>query len=113
KEPIRFVINTVWNDGIGGLWTKARSIFKVLPAFPRVTLPPGFASGGIYPGYTPGRDIGFAAVSGGEAIMRPEWTRAVGPRLVHEMNKVARVHGSEGVRKYFMGHFDDGGIIPD
>src|SRR5690606_23213915 len=51
------------------------------------------------PGYTPGRDVydfyspsgGRLSLSGGEAIMRPEWTRAVGgPKAVAEMNRRAR-----------------------
>src|SRR5699024_6929960 len=45
----------------------------------------GYARGGVLPGFTPGRDVhnfvsptgGALRLSGGEAIMRPEWTRAV------------------------------------
>ena len=77
---------------------------------PRV---PGFASGGIYPGYTPGRDIGFIGVSGGEAIMRPEFTRAVGPDWVHRMNSLARSVGAAGVQREmsrYLGGFANGGV---
>lgn len=58
-----------------------------------------YASGGVLPGYTPGRDVhdfysatgGRLHLSGGEAIMRPEWTRAVGgPKAVAAMNARAR-----------------------
>ena len=58
-----------------------------------------FASGGVLPGYTPGRDVhhfrspsaGDLYLSGGESIMRPEFTRAVGgERGVRELNMLAR-----------------------
>lgn len=74
---------------------------------------PGFYTGGIYPGYTPGKDIGYIGVSGGEAIMRPEWTRAVGPGYVHQMNAIARTAGVGGVQaamRRFLGGFAGGGI---
>lgn len=73
----------------------------------------GFATGGIYPGYTPGRDIGFIGVSGGEAIMRPEFTRAMGADWIHRMNALARTAGVGGVQKEmqrFLGGFANGGI---
>src|SRR5690606_24295587 len=67
----------------------------VLPAAPLVK----FASGGVLPGFTPGRDVhqfysptgGRLALSGGEAIMRPEFTRAVGGVAgVNRLNAMAR-----------------------
>lgn len=77
----------------------------------------GYATGGILPGYTPGRDIhrfysptgGGLNLSGGEAVMRPEWTRAVGPAVVNAMNAIARSRGVAGVRSA-MG-FKDGGVL--
>lgn len=74
---------------------------------------PRFADGGIYPGYTPGRDIGFIGISGGEAIMRPEWTRAVGAGFVDRMNSAARSGGVAGVQaamSRYLGGFAGGGI---
>lgn len=86
----------------------------VMPSEPkRFKFPQGFASGGIYPGYTPGRDIGFIGVSGGEAIMRPEFTRAVGPDWVHRMNALARSVGAAGVQREmgrYLGGFANGGV---
>ena len=61
----------------------------------------GYATGGVLPGYTPGRDVhqfwsptaGWLGLSGGEAIMVPEWTRAMGgPKAIDAMNRAAR-HG--------------------
>jgi tape measure domain-containing protein len=57
------------------------------------------AQGGVLPGYTPGRDVhsffsptgGRLNLSGGEAIMVPEWTRAIGgPGEVARQNRAAR-----------------------
>src|SRR5699024_10386296 len=65
----------------------------------------GYARGGVLPGFTPGRDVhnfvsptgGALRLSGGEAIMRPEWTRAVGGAgAVNSMNRAA-MRGGSGV----------------
>ena len=75
----------------------------------------GYASGGVLPGYTPGRDVhrffsptgGSLMLSGGEAIMVPEWTRAVGgPAAVAAMNKAARAGRTSGGSG-----FADGGVF--
>jgi hypothetical protein len=80
-----------------------------------------YAAGGVMPGYTPGRDVhtfrsatgGTLHLSGGEAVMRPEWTQAVGPQTVHRMNAAARSGGVVGVRRYMTtGRYADGGILP-
>ena len=52
----------------------------------------GRAEGGVIPGWTPGRDTVKVPVSGGEAVMRPEWARAVGKERIDEWNHQAR-HG--------------------
>ncbi|BET51763.1 hypothetical protein RGQ21_67450 [Kitasatospora aureofaciens] len=74
----------------------------------------------ILPGYTPGRDIhsfysptgGQIDLSGGEAIMRPEWTAAVGPQYVNQMNAVARAQGASGIRRVMATQrFASGGVV--
>src|SRR5690606_18796587 len=62
KKPVSFVINTVFNAGIVKVWN---AVAKLVPGVKELKPIQGFARGGIYPGYTPGRDIGLAAVSGG------------------------------------------------
>ena len=75
----------------------------------------GYSRGGVLPGYTPGRDVhrffsptgGALALSGGEAIMVPEWTRAVGgPAAVARMNAAA----SGGRTGSTAGAFAAGGV---
>lgn len=77
-----------------------------------------FATGGVLPGYTPGRDVhefysptaGYLNLSGGEAIMRPEFVRAVGGRQgIDELNKQA----SGGHLQRETDHFATGGVIPE
>ena len=77
-----------------------------------------FATGGVLPGYTPGRDVhefysptaGYLNLSGGEAIMRPEFVRAVGGRKgIDELNKQA----SGGHLQHETDHFATGGVIPE
>ncbi|MGW5773110.1 transglycosylase SLT domain-containing protein [Streptomyces longwoodensis] len=75
------------------------------------------ALGGVLPGYTPGRDVhkfvsptaGVLELSGGESVMRPEWTVAAGPDYVNRMNAAARQGGVNGVRKAMK--FASGGMI--
>lgn len=101
KKPVQFVVDTVYNKGIVGVWNKVAGAFGA-PKLSKFK----FASGGVMPGYTPGRDVhrfvsptgGRLELSGGEAIMRPEFTRAVGAGFVHSMNAIARSHGAQGVK---------------
>ncbi|MFG3660234.1 hypothetical protein [Streptomyces sp. NPDC047706] len=111
RDPVKFIVDTVYNNGIRKVWN------LVTDAFGGKHLKPmEFATGGILPGYTPGRDVhlmpsvaGPVALSGGEAVMRPEWTRAVGPGYVHAMNAAAR-RGGVGAVRGMLG-FADGGIF--
>lgn len=97
--PINFVLDTVWNNGLRSFWNDMVGTLGLDDMkLPRAKLVK-FASGGVLPGYTPGRDVhmfssptgGQLALSGGEAIMRPEFTRAVGgPAGVARLNMMAR-----------------------
>jgi phage-related protein len=113
KKPVQFVVNTVYNNGIRSVWNKVAGLVK-LPQLPAVK----FATGGVFPGYTPGRDpytMPMAAFSGGEAVMRPEFTRAVGADFVYAANAVARKRGVSGIRDWLTNgdlKFARGGIMP-
>jgi hypothetical protein len=101
KAPVQFIVDVVYNNGIRGVWNKIATAFGA-PKLARFS----FASGGIMPGYTPGRDVhrfvsptgGALELSGGEAIMRPEFTRAVGSGFVNTMNAIARSRGAQGIK---------------
>jgi hypothetical protein len=75
------------------------------------------ATGGVLPGFTPGSDVhhfvsptgGALSLSGGEAVMRPEFTAAVGSGWVDGVNAAARSGGVAGVRTAL--GFADGGIL--
>lgn len=119
-KPLRFVIETVMNGLIGGFntlsgWIGGPQLGK---------LKANFATGGVLPGYTPGRDVhrfvsptgGVLDLSGGEPIMRPEFGRVVGTGWVNSMNAAARSGGVSGVRRALAaggGHhaYAGGGVI--
>ena len=76
-----------------------------------------YASGGVLPGYTPGRDIyrfhnpmvGNLELSGGEGIMRPEFVRSVGGAAgIDRLNKDA-INGNLNRELY---NFAGGGVLP-
>jgi len=129
RKPVNFVIG-IYNNGIRPL---VRNLSKMVGH----EVDPGgvktFAKGGIMPGYAPGKDSLLAAVSPGESIFRPEFTRAVGPGWVTQANALARRGGPSAVRDWlvgggklggegigfanggvvrgFAGHFDIGGVV--
>ncbi|WKW86019.1 tape measure protein [Gordonia Phage JonJames] len=115
--PVRFTINTVFNDGLVGMWNSVADIIGGKKMNPYAAK---FARGGVLPGYTPGRDVhkfisptgGELHLSGGEAIMRPEWTRAVGgPAAVDRMNREARGGKGPGSTKLGEMHRANGGAV--
>ena len=141
-RPLRFVIQTILNNGmIAGFNKIAKFVgsdtMGMIPVpkwsmasqgntGPQPNLNPGrsgvfAATGAVLPGWTPGRDVhhfvsptgGQLHLSGGEAVMRPEWTKAMGPGYVHYMNRIARMEGVDGIRKRLSGQaYARGGITP-
>ena len=93
----------------GGVWQAPGKVIRA-------------ARGTVLPGYTPGRDVhmftsptgGRLALSGGEAVMVPEFVRAVGTKTVHMLNRMARSGGVRKVRELLsqpMAAHARGGII--
>jgi murein DD-endopeptidase MepM/ murein hydrolase activator NlpD len=115
KKPVKFIIDKIYNGGIVPLWNKVAGITGAgkLDKVDSKKLDQ-FHTGGIMSGYSPGRDDRVIAVGGGEAIMRPEWTRAVGADTINSWNAAARSGGISGVRKAIqagMPAYADGGVV--
>ena len=119
-KPVKFVVETVYNNGIRKAWNAVAG-FVGLDELAPVSLGDlgNYASGGVLPGYTPGRDpytfieptTGMRiGLSGGEAIVRPEATRVLGSDWVDGVNAAAKTGGTAGVQK-FLGGFANGGIV--
>lgn len=129
KTPVNFVIG-IYNNGLVAM---VNGIAKLAGIGTRLSPLHKFAGGGVMPGYAPGKDSLLAAVSPGESIFRPEFTRAVGPGFVKTANLMAKRKGASGVARWmsgadrmrgegigfanggivggFAGHFDDGGVV--
>lgn len=125
-EPVNFITQTVYggiHDFVGTVLSKGFGVkTNPLPGRPaKINFADGgvFAKGGVLPGYSPGRDNMVATssrgpvhLSGGEAIMRPEWTRAVGADNVHKMNAMARRGGVSGLKRSMNADgFSTGGVF--
>lgn len=63
-----------------------------------------FAGGGIIPGYAPGVDSVLAMLSPGEAVLRPEVARAIGPATINAWNAAAMHFASGGIALAYNGH---------
>lgn len=126
-KPARFVVETVMNNGIRNAWNAVADLIGEKKMQPVGLGDLGrYATGGVLPGYTPGKDVhhfssptgGRISLSGGEAIMRPEWTRAVGgPKAVAQMNsaarsgKMSRMAKEEAKANGYHQAFAEGGIV--
>lgn len=124
--PVNFIIQTVYTNGIKALFDKVAGALGISLRLPNVNpigggargvLSGAFAEGGVLPGYTPGRDVhrfysptgGQLDLSGGEAIMRPEFTRAMGGAAgIARLN--AYYSGKSGSAATGGSAFKDGGI---
>lgn len=107
-SPVRWVVNTVYTNGIEKVWNSVAHAVGLNLNLPDA---PKFANGGINAGYAPGHDTVLAMTSPGEAWMVPEWTRAVGADNIYRWNRIARQGGPEAVRRDMMG-YATGGVVP-
>jgi hypothetical protein len=118
--PVNFVIEKIYNDGIRTLVNKVIGVFggSELPPMEPIKL----ASGGVLPGWSPGRDVhqffsptgGRLALSGGEAVMRPEFTRMVGGLAgVNALNAASRAGNGMAVAALLGAgqHHAEGGLV--
>ena len=94
KAPVKFLVDTIYNQGIRQLWNKVAGLVK-LPELPALNIPginaaeatkgvrrsssgaggrqsTPMARGGVLPGYAPGRDTIPVVASPGEGFLVPE-----------------------------------------
>lgn len=125
-EPIKFLIEKVINEGIIGAfnWVAKKVGSKEMSTVPvpKWVTENSHAQGTaqVLPGYTPGRDVhtfvsptgGRLNLSGGEAIMRPEFSAALGKTGVDYLNNIAK-RGPAAIRGLFGGGqaFASGGVF--
>ncbi|WP_157464336.1 transglycosylase SLT domain-containing protein, partial [Corynebacterium lipophiloflavum] len=119
--PVKFVIQTVFNEGIVEAWNKVagwvglEKIDKYEPEWLG-----SFAEGtSRVPGartkhdnvHMMSQDGKFGiSLRGGESVLVPEVTDALGPDKIDGMNAAAKMGGTKGVMRY-LGGFAGGGVI--
>lgn len=129
-NPVQWVIDFVWNDGLRALWNWVAGLFggeQIAPFILRRTDftqgrgtnpgrggPGGYAlsDGGVLPGYSPGRDDlwfhdrtgNVLGLAGGESIMVPQFARVVGgPAGVAALNRAAEAGALGSLRQFAAG----------
>ena len=121
-DPVRVTMNDIFSDGLVEMWNSVSDMIGTQKMNKKYA---AFASGGVMSNapYSPGRDNirmfdpvhgHVLDLSGHEAVMRPEVTRALGTDTINQINAVARTGGVQAVGRYFehMGGYASGGILP-
>lgn len=116
-DPVRFTMNSIFSDGLVEMWNSVSGMIGTKTMAKKYA---AFKSGGIMPGYTPGRDVhrfvsptgGVLDLSGGEPVLRPEVGKVLGTDWVHGINSAARAEGTGGVARFLEHqHFSNGGFM--
>jgi TP901 family phage tail tape measure protein len=112
KAPIRFVVDTIINDGLIGNFNKLADFFGS-KKIPEISLPKGFAGGGVIPGYqSQKRDDVMMPMRRGEGVLVPEVVKALGPGFVHTLNAAGNRGGASAVKSLTRGDgLAEGGIV--
>ncbi len=94
KAPVRFVVDTVINDGLIGAFNTVADFLKI-DKLPRVSLPAGFADGG-YTG-DGGKYEPKGVVHGGEFVFTKEQTKRGGVRNLYALARSLTGYATGGL----------------
>ncbi|WP_148067735.1 phage tail tape measure protein [Curtobacterium sp. PhB172] len=109
KIPIKFVVDTVINKALIGNFNKVAGFFGT-KKIDKVSLPDGFARGGVIPGYQAAkRDDVMTPMRRGEGVLVPEVVRGLGPSTIHALNAAGNSGGASAVRQ--MTGYAKGGVV--
>ncbi|POH58263.1 peptidoglycan DD-metalloendopeptidase family protein [Arthrobacter glacialis] len=114
KAPVRFVIDTVINQGLIGTFNKLAGMLGI-KTLDEVAKPPGFARGGVLPGQSSWRngDDQLVPMRKGEGVLMSEVMRDPFERArLYAMNKAALAGRSMREARSLVGEgFAKGGIV--
>jgi phage-related protein len=98
-EPVYAIVHYVYNEGIRAVWNWVVGALGLDGAkidwVPDSKIP-HYSTGGVVPGYEPGRDTVPAMLSKGEGILRPEVVRDLGPETITRWNRNRAARFAEG-----------------
>lgn len=105
KAPVRFVVNTVLENGILAAFRKIASLVGMATGGFHVALPRGFRTGGYTGGMAPDRVAGV--VHGKEYVLDAETTRKIGPANLDRWRSALRSGGGGdlGLPGYSLGGY--------
>jgi phage-related protein len=97
ESPVYYVVKYAYEDGIRWVWNKIPGLHDLPSAQGFLSKLKHFAGGGMVPGYAPGRDTVPAMLSPGEAVLRPEVARQIGPSRIRSWNRRRQAFAEGGV----------------
>lgn len=109
KAPIKFVVDTVINDGLIAGYNKLNDFWEDgnNGDIPRIGL--GFARGGVIPGYqSQKKDEVLTPMRRGEGVLVPEATRVLGHSFIYGINNAANASGTSGASSWLAQNFGQG-----
>lgn len=112
KAPIRFFVNTVYNNGLRKAWNATAGKIPGVPNLPVAHL--GFASGGYIRGPGTGTsDSVDARLSHGEYVINARSVRQIGVNNLNRLNSMGTTSGVARGRSDAQPGFFLGGLIPN